>query len=410
MNPADAIRRSASPITAISDEPRIVAAFRAHAGALGIERPDGIEAWRLFPLKDGRFVVGYRFSGARRRAESGDLFDVYAEIGRDPAAVSVAGEVVLSGIDQVAFVLPNDPQLPRLQELIAGNAFAAVEAALAPPGVLVAYRPLSRATLRVRCVAGGEARLRVSASASRYHRIAARARAAASFAGVAGGPRFPRLHLELPSHNALLIEHLCGTPLNRRLGQVTESDLDAIAAALEALGRCDPAGLPPHHGIDEAERTAWMLRRAAAAHLEGDVDRLLVLLFDQAAELDVPPLVPIHRDLHDKQIVLNGESTAGLLDSDMLAAGDPALDVANLAVHFELRELQGELAPGAGERLARGFLATCAARRLSAAGPRLSFFSACAWLRLAGVYALRSRGRSLVPHLLARAHRQLTLS
>ena len=48
-----------------------------------------------------------------------------------------------------------------------------------------------------------------------------------------------------------------------------------------------------------------------------------------------------HRDLHDKQLMYSADSdTPGLLDFDTAALAEPAWDVANLAVHLELRRDQ----------------------------------------------------------------------
>ena len=49
----------------------------------------------------------------------------------------------------------------------------------------------------------------------------------------------------------------------------------------------------------------------------------------------VPP-APLHRDLHLGQLVARGDGVA-VLDWDLHAAGDPALDLANLLVYLETR-------------------------------------------------------------------------
>jgi hypothetical protein len=57
------------------------------------------------------------------------------------------------------------------------------------------------------------------------------------------------------------------------------------------------------------------------------------------------PAAPLHRDLHDGQVLIAADGGIGVLDFDTLAAGDPALDLANLLVHFELRSAQGACTP-----------------------------------------------------------------
>ena len=49
----------------------------------------------------------------------------------------------------------------------------------------------------------------------------------------------------------------------------------------------------------------------------------------------------VHRDFHDGQVLLDESYAVGLIDFDLMAAGDPALDVANFLCHLELREHQG---------------------------------------------------------------------
>ncbi|WP_420111676.1 hypothetical protein [Pseudactinotalea sp.] len=98
------------------------------------------------------------------------------------------------------------------------------------------------------------------------------------------------------------------------------------------------------------------------------------------------PTALLHRDLHDKQIVL-GAAGPGLLDLDLLAMGDPALDLANLVVHLELRARQGlmplDRATDLGERLLAGY-APDPRTRAAMAGYVLA-----TRLRLVAVYSFR---------------------
>ncbi len=49
----------------------------------------------------------------------------------------------------------------------------------------------------------------------------------------------------------------------------------------------------------------------------------------------------LHRDFFDKQVVVDADGRPGLLDFDTLAAGEAAVDVANMLVHLELRRCSG---------------------------------------------------------------------
>lgn len=105
----------------------------------------------------------------------------------------------------------------------------------------------------------------------------------------------------------------------------------------------------------------------------------------------------LHRDLHDKQIVL-GPAGPALLDLDLLAAGDPALDLANLAVHLELRARQGLIPPATvGETVAallEGYR-PAAATRAAATGYLLA-----TRIRLAAVYSFRPAATAAATRLL----------
>jgi aminoglycoside phosphotransferase (APT) family kinase protein len=71
----------------------------------------------------------------------------------------------------------------------------------------------------------------------------------------------------------------------------------------------------------------------------------------QAPELPIPDSAAtclLHRDLHDGQMIFSSAHD-GILDLDLMAVGDPALDLGNLLAHLELRSEQGLLRIGVGE-------------------------------------------------------------
>lgn len=110
------------------------------------------------------------------------------------------------------------------------------------------------------------------------------------------------------------------------------------------------------------------------------------------------PLRLVHRDLHDKQLLVAGSAPVGLLDLDTLALGDPALDVANVCIHLELRRRQGLITRRRAEAARIAFL-----RGLSATDElleRVPAYAALARLRLAAVYAYRPRWSPLISTLL----------
>lgn len=96
----------------------------------------------------------------------------------------------------------------------------------------------------------------------------------------------------------------------------------------------------------------------------------------------------LHRDLHDKQILLAGNLYPGFIDFDTLAWGPPALDLANLLVHLELRVLQNKATSlqvqSIGKAIIEGYDCANIERDLTT-------FLDVTRLRLACVYAFRPR-------------------
>jgi hypothetical protein len=122
----------------------------------------------------------------------------------------------------------------------------------------------------------------------------------------------------------------------------------------------------------------------------------------QAADR-IPLALPVltHRDLHDKQWLVDGRR-AFLLDFDLLCLAEPELDAANFLAHLELRRLQQPQLVGSED------VRACSAAFLDGLGlsldsadcrTRLEFYRASCFARLALVYLLRPRWRQLVATL-----------
>ncbi|MEX5269322.1 phosphotransferase [Kocuria sabuli] len=173
----------------------------------------------------------------------------------------------------------------------------------------------------------------------------------------------------------------------------------ALATAVPEDG-----ALPEHTAEDEARTLArW------AGHLDafpgllaappGAVAALARRIGD---DLVAPPghrraRAVLHRDLHDKQVLFDGERL-GLLDFDTAALGEPELDLANLAVHLDLRAAQGLLE--ASSRAAGQEAVDAVAAVLGADPARLAVHADGTRLRLACVYAFRPRWRGVAQGLL----------
>ena len=133
---------------------------------------------------------------------------------------------------------------------------------------------------------------------------------------------------------------------------------------------------------------AWgLLPETPASHIEV----LLRPLLDTGATLRTGLL---HRDLHDKQVLIaDGAHRPGLLDLDTAAWGEPALDVANLLAHLDLRVRQDLLTPWRAGAAREAFVGALAHDRQTR--DRVEAYLVAARLRLSAVYALRPRWQAM---------------
>jgi aminoglycoside phosphotransferase (APT) family kinase protein len=201
-----------------------------------------------------------------------------------------------------------------------------------------------------------------------------------------------------------VFESLPGAPLHELLGSDEAlSQAPAIGRALRTLHAADVRPETQPHGPDAEARVLWMwVGRVPryAASLARPTSEAAAVVADALRPERPVPLAPAHRDLHDKQIFLDGGPSIGLLDFDTLAAAEPALDVANLLVHLELRALQGECDPDWARRMAEGLLEGYGTKWPGK--DRLSAYADATRVRLACVYAFRPRWGGVSEALLSR--------
>lgn len=160
--------------------------------------------------------------------------------------------------------------------------------------------------------------------------------------------------------------------------------------AVRALQSADPSGLPLHSAAQEVSTAERAVTAAVRWGLLPAGDRR-----DVHRDLLAGPAAPtgvLHRDLHDKQVLVDPERL-WLLDTDTLAVGERALDVANVLAHLELRVAQAVASPAAAETARAALLDGLAADPLTL--DRVGAHLRVARLRLAGVYAFRPGWRRL---------------
>ncbi len=154
--------------------------------------------------------------------------------------------------------------------------------------------------------------------------------------------------------------------------------------------------------LDERFRRFLLCMPALPARWQPGRERL------EEAALNLPSVVRglTHRDLHDRQFIVNGKLIS-LLDFDLICVADVTLDAANLLVHMNLRKLQRWQQGGdsALSVCSQAFLKGL--DRLTEPGfeRSLLFYQATSYYRLALLYAMRPRWAHLTDILIGEGER-----
>ncbi|WP_147918935.1 phosphotransferase family protein [Ruania zhangjianzhongii] len=255
---------------------------------------------------------------------------------------------------------------------------------------VVAHRPEKRAVVRLAPPGGETTYVKVV----RPRRLEATLRGAQVTGTGIATPQVRAVDDELA---AVTFDALPGRTLFDLLGDptVTEDRIEKVGNAVgEAVRRLHStvvtADLPTHDAAAElAVARRWAGLAADHGLLGAHLDTVHGLLASAEADLAAAPGPPVllHRDLHDKQLLIDGVAV-GMLDFDLAALGDPALDLANLLTHLELRARQ--------ERCSADRAHRCAAAVRAGYGPvpqswqrRIAGYELATRVRLACVYAFR---------------------
>ena len=264
--------------------------------------PEALRLRRSWPRHEGRLLLEYERTDGTMLAGQW-----YADpaLGAE-AAAATPGSRWLSAHGVILQPAGGDRHLRRLAGLVAE-----------PGATLVVHRPERRAVVR--------------RPGHRYAKVvppskAARVLATDRLARATGAIVMPALvsadldagvleWAEVPGRDLHDLLHDPTVPL-ARLAAAGE----ATGAALRALHLARlPPGLPAHTADAEVETTASWLRharthRALPPGLRIDLDQAAAAL-----SASTSPVVPIHRDFHDKQVMINDERIT-VLDLDTLAA------------------------------------------------------------------------------------------
>lgn len=371
----------------------------------------------LLELRDstGGTVAGQWFAHSHALAAAEDA---------TPAPAFVAGNVLIQpdGADAKLRALPEvlryppsqspwaDPSptsLPHASPPRASLGEGEIRRIARPVGhQLVSHRPSRRAVVRHVGADGAALGYTKVVRASRAAEIARRGQLATELLN--GAALTPRLLETSDVEKGILRWSVVAGDTLADLGThptwTPERGLDAWRAAGEAVARlhsADPMAVDATHGPSDELRAIenWLQPAIALGLLErGLVDTAMSRVSELLLNGPTSALGVLHRDLHDKQILLDESGRIGLIDVDTLAVGERALDVANLLVHLDLRELQGNLTPEVAASSRESFLSAVGAASVPSA--RIEAYAAATRLRLAGVYAFRPRWRDVAAELL----------
>ena len=216
-----------------------------------------------------------------------------------------------------------------------------------------------------------------------------------------GGWRVPRVLSWDGKLRLLVAEGVPGEALHDRWrhGRGVAEDGDRIASLLGWLRERPLLDTPPPHTVAEESR---ILRDRVPELSEfvvdpptgvGDVvDRVI-----EALESDPrgEEFVTGHRDLHDKQILIDGPGEGALIDLDLATLVPAALDTGNILAHVRLRAFQGNDLPW--QKIAGRI--TDAAETSSLRGS-IHRWTAATLLRLTLIYSRRRRAKGQLEAML----------
>ena len=349
---------------------------------------------RAWPRREGHLLLEYADASGRTvagqwladRTRLDRVCDETQRLGGGSACI-----VPAQGCDVLLQADGADRRLPGIDRV----------RALMDPSVVLVHRPERRAVLRSR-FQGKTVYAKVTRPGPSTVAAIDAGRLAASsvFQGSVSCPQLIRAE---PEHGVAIWSAVPGVSLHDRLASDAPPNTDgierialAVGAALKQLHAAPAMPMQRVHGpSDEAAiLTRWH------DHLRWvcpDKARRIELLIESARHrlARLPrQCAPIHRDLHDKQILIDADGGLGMIDFDTLALGDPALDLGNLIAHAQLRVVQGVWPSMIAEHFVAALLD--AVRPDAAARARLEVWIEAASLRLACVYAFRPRWSRLV--------------
>ena len=221
------------------------------------------------------------------------------------------------------------------------------------------------------------------------------------FAGQLPGdhPAVPQIIDWNEDEKVLIAEERPGSSLHHlwNTGVWMPVHLEVLRSVLAWLGRSPaPENLPRHLVADEVSilRTRLEVFQRILNKPHPEAKPLTTSAIERLEDLDEVEMALAHRDLHDKQMIVSATGTS-VIDLDLLAQADPALDPGNIIAHCRLRALQGLPVPW--KEIASSIAKDCRTRGISPA--HLQAWTGATLCRLALIYCRRTRYDGFLPAL-----------
>lgn len=303
------------------------------------------------------------------------------------AAILARAEALLPAAARTPF----GKLVARARDAAEGGVRAAAAAGLDGPvdAALLREKPERRALIRY-AVEGGPAmlgKLRAKGPDHRTPRLHEKLRAAGLDGGVPHRVGVPRALGAVEELHLWLQEEVAGVPLTHHLRP--GGDTAPAARAGAALARLHASGVkaPRRWTLEDEIAVLQRSLSEASASMPGQERRIAALASRSAAlaEATAPGAATgIHRDWHPDQALCDGEAV-WILDLDLYAEGDPALDLGNFAAHLDELAIRRHGDSAALADHEAGFLAGYALAGGSANGPRVAALKALSLARLVGI-------------------------
>ena len=383
---------------------------------------------RVFPRKDGGFTIQYELSlmKSKRGRERKKILCGYlmapSETWPDYIGNTSGGLLLFKDLRLVVPIFPFDNKLPNLAKFIAfknnSKLVGHLESIFGKDRNIeisrcevLGYRLEKRCVIRYTLASSNsdkdQTRVIVKLfRPSRLHKALDSMKILEKggfHLGTGDGLSIPEIYGSDEESGAIFMESAPGSSLHNLLKNIILKD-GCIAAAklLRKLRSLDAKNLKVYMILDELGNIRRNIE--LIGHMFPEFKDQFDKTFDALTEAQIEETenkMIAHRDFYDKQ-VLYSENRTTLIDCDNIAIADPALDYGNFVAHLELRKLQH---PEAEDNIEKGRKAFMENYEIPDEGfiARSYWWTAATFLRLAALYALRPRWRSLAPGILDKA-------